>query len=240
MSSPENDRIDPSLCWNCHTQLESPYKCDSCVKIQPWPDGADRFAFLGLPRRLRIDLNDLEERFLRLSRIFHPDFFQDSADQEREISLVNAARLNKAYNTLKDPTQRAAYILELELGAQHKHTKAIPQDLAFEIMELQDALAEYADQGGAAKSTSAAARELQRLHDTLRQRYEQNLNDLDLFFAQYDKVMDESTSPFEPQVTARKKEILTRIDQTLAARLYVRRALENVTAALEGRDVNQL
>ena len=240
MALPQNDHIDPSLCWNCHSRLESPYKCDSCVKIQPWPDGADQFTFLGLPRRLRIDPDNLEERFLRLSRIFHPDFFQDSTDQERDISLVNAARLNKAYNTLKDPTQRAGYILELELGAQYTPTKSVPPDLAYDIMELQDALAEYAALSADNKADSATGRELQRQRGALTQRYEQNLYDLDLFFAQYDKLMDESTSPFEPQVKAKKNEILNRIDQTLAARLYLKRALENVTAALEGRNVNLL
>lgn len=240
MNPPENHEINPSLCWNCHTQLESPYQCEHCVKIQPWPDGADKFAFLGLPRRLRIDLDDLEERFLRLSRIFHPDFFQDSADEERDISLVNAARLNNAYNTLKDPAARAGYILELELGSKYKPTKTVPPDLAVEIMDLQDALAEYAAAGEDEAARADATRELERQKTALQRQYDQNLADLDLFFAQYDRLMDESTSPFEPNVRVKKDEILRRIDQTLAARLYLKRALDNIVAALEGHNVNPL
>jgi molecular chaperone HscB len=240
MTPPESHEINPSLCWNCHTRLESPYQCEHCIKIQPWPDGTDQFAFLGLPRRLSIDPDDLEARFLRLSRIFHPDFFRDSTDKEQEISLVNAARLNKAYDTLKNPALRAGYILKLELGSKHKPTKTVPPDLAAEIMELQDALADYAAAENNDPAQAEALLELQRLQSALQQRFEQNLGDLDLFFAQYDKVMDESTSPFEPDVRAKKEEILGRIDQTLAARLYLKRALDNIAGALEGQDVNSL
>lgn len=240
MKPADNTEVNPSLCWHCHAELDSPYKCDRCVKIQPWSDGTDRFSFLGLPRRLGIDLVELDDRFLKLSRIFHPDFFQDSFDDEREISLVNAARLNTAYNTLKDPTTRAGYLLELELGAKYHPTKIVPPELAEQIMELQELLTEYT--AATTEDSPDPQREAEVVGEqtATEKRLATNLTLLDELFAAYDRVMDEATSPFEPETRRKKQEILKRLDETLAARLYLQRAQTNINAALAGNHVNVL
>jgi len=240
MIGPDHQATASSLCWNCAAELESPYQCDRCVKIQPWSDGTDCFTFLGLPRRLQIDPDNLEERFLKLSRIFHPDFFQDSSSAERDISLVNAARLNKAYNTLKDPTSRAGYILELELGSKYRPTKTVPPELAAEIMELQELLADYTspDVDDPAKEKSES--ELQRRFAVVQRQYEKTLEDLDKVFAEYDQTMDKATSPFEPEVRKKKEDILTRLDQILATRHYLKRVIDNIAGALRGNNVNPI
>jgi len=240
VNTADNHAATPSLCWNCNAQLESPYCCDRCVKIQPWPDAADFFTFLGLPRRLRIDQAGLEERFLKLSRMFHPDFFQDSITPERDISLVNAARLNKAYCTLKDPTARAEYILELELGTRRKPSKTVPPNIAAQVMELQELLFAFAALSDDNPARIARKTELAERHAAIVQQDAETLADLDRLFAEYDLVMDEATSPFEPAARRKIESILTRIDQTLAARLYLKRIEDNVAAVLEGKDANPL
>ncbi len=240
MKPPENHQVSPSLCWNCHTELESPYRCDNCIKIQPWPDGVDRFAFLGLPRRLQVDVDDLEERFLKLSKIFHPDYYQGSDEKQREIALINASRLNRAYHTLKDPTLRAAYILELELGSQYKPTKTVQPELAAEIMELQEILAEYNTLEDGSAARAEASSELAGRLKTLQKMFSQNDDDLDLYFNQYDQLKDSATSPLEPAVREKVEKVLKHIDLTLATRLYLKRAIDNITAVLEGQDVSPL
>ena len=64
-----------------------------------------------------IDPEMLEAKFYELSRAFHPDFYQNKSETEQAISLSNAATLNTAYRTLRDPIQRAEYLLDLEAGA---------------------------------------------------------------------------------------------------------------------------
>jgi molecular chaperone HscB len=240
VSTGNHSHSTSSLCWNCNAELDSPYRCDRCVKIQPWPDGIDFFSFLGLPRRLRIDLDSLDERFLKLSRVFHPDFFQDSDDEERDISLVNAARLNRAYNVLKDPASRAGYILELELGTKLKHSKNVPPEIAAEIMDLQESLAEFAALDENQRTASRARDRLTAQCSELEEKYNRTLEELDALFKEYDEAMDNATSPMEPQVRKQKESILTRIDRTLTSRLYLKRILDNVAATLEGKDVNLL
>jgi molecular chaperone HscB len=75
---------------------------------------ADFFSFLGLPRKLRIDMNDLEQRYRALSRQFHPDYFYNAGPAERRASLERSSYLNDAYRTLKSQAARVEYLLKLE------------------------------------------------------------------------------------------------------------------------------
>ena len=49
--------------------------CPQCTKILSIGRNGDYFSFLGLPRKLNLSANDLEQRFRGLSRQFHPDYF---------------------------------------------------------------------------------------------------------------------------------------------------------------------
>src|SRR5258708_12346145 len=74
----------------------------------------DFFSFLGLPRKLRIDMSDLEQRYRALSRQFHPDYFYNAPPAERRAALEKSSYLNDAYRTLKSPIARIEYLLKLE------------------------------------------------------------------------------------------------------------------------------
>ena len=77
------------------------------------PRGADYFAFFGLPRKLTIDLAELERRFHSLSWKLHPDNFVRATEDERQLSLERSSQLNDAYRTLRDPVSRVEYLLSL-------------------------------------------------------------------------------------------------------------------------------
>jgi molecular chaperone HscB len=97
----------------------------------------DYFAFFDLPRKLEIDLKDLEKRFYALSRKHHPDLQARKSARERAEAEEATALLNDAYRTLREPMQRASYLLKLEgfdIGEQT--TKDVPPELLEEIFEL--------------------------------------------------------------------------------------------------------
>jgi molecular chaperone HscB len=74
----------------------------------------DYFSFLSLPRKLNLDVADLEQRYRALSRQFHPDFYYNAPPAERRASLENTSYLNDAYRTLKNPVARIEYLLKVE------------------------------------------------------------------------------------------------------------------------------
>src|SRR5207244_1154936 len=70
--------------------------CPQCGKILPLGRRApDYFAFLGLPRKLHVGADDLEQRFRMLSRQFHPDYFYNATPagrRERARRPIEAKR----------------------------------------------------------------------------------------------------------------------------------------------------
>jgi molecular chaperone HscB len=122
--------------------------CPQCTKILTLGRHGDHFAFVGVPRKLNLDLADLEQRFRQLSRQFHPDFFYNASPSERLASLERSSYLNDAYRTLKQPISRIAYLLELEGmwttadKGDGNASKQVPPALLEEVFALNEELDE--------------------------------------------------------------------------------------------------
>lgn len=89
----------------------------------------DCFALLELPRRPAVDLETLKAKFLAQSAACHPDHSHNSAPAERESLTARFAALNSAHQTLRDPKDRLAHLLELELGKKPTGIEGVPPDL---------------------------------------------------------------------------------------------------------------
>src|SRR5258708_35593544 len=85
--------------------------CPQCTKILTIGRQGDYFAFLGVPRKLNLDLADLEQRFRTLSRQFHPDYFYNATPAERLASLEQSSYLNEQFRILEWPISPIGYIL---------------------------------------------------------------------------------------------------------------------------------
>jgi molecular chaperone HscB len=88
--------------------------CPNCSRILALGRHGDYFAFLGLPRRLTIAPDALEQRFRDLSRKFHPDYYYNAPPAERLASLERSSYLNDAYRTLRNPVSRIEHLLAIE------------------------------------------------------------------------------------------------------------------------------
>lgn len=101
------------------------------------------FDLFGLPLDYSVDRVRLSESYRQLQQQFHPDRFANASEQERRLSLQMASRLNEGSRVLRDPIERAKYLLELEgvdLGTDGE-TLRDPQFL-MEQMELREQLEE--------------------------------------------------------------------------------------------------
>lgn len=119
----------------------------------------DHFARLGLPAALDLDAAALDRAYFALQRQWHPDRFVSRPPDERARASAEAASLNEAYRTLKDPLSRAFYMAGMAGVDLPGDGKTIDDpDLLMEAMEAREALHD-ADTLDAVDKLAAEARQ---------------------------------------------------------------------------------
>jgi molecular chaperone HscB len=101
------------------------------------------FALLGVESRFDLDLPALEKTHRELSRALHPDKFAQASASERRAALEEAATVNEAWRTLRDPIKRAEALFRLHGIAvgEDNEPKSTPTFL-MEVLEMREELAE--------------------------------------------------------------------------------------------------
>ena len=108
------------------------------------PDFArDHFELLGLPLRYAVDSQRLESGYRELQSQVHPDRFASATEAERRVAMQWATRANEALRTLKDPIERARYLLQLKgYDTEEESNTAMPPDFLMQQMEWREAVAD--------------------------------------------------------------------------------------------------
>jgi molecular chaperone HscB len=123
--------------------MESPIACSACGALNPEPPQTfDCFELFGMQRRFDVDLGALRQKYLTLSQLVHPDMAGQESDEARRYTLGLSAKLNRAYETLKNPARRAEYLLTLSGGPTAADNKNVPGQLLAEIMVLREEIEE--------------------------------------------------------------------------------------------------
>ncbi|MBP1636127.1 MAG: heat shock protein DnaJ-like protein [Acidobacteria bacterium] len=217
--------------------------CPQCDRILSLARHGDYFLFFGLPRKLNIDLADLERRFRDLSRQFHPDYFYNASPGERLASLERSSYLNDAYRVLRQPIDRVEYLLKLEGLAPVGRQQPASQDP--ELLERVFAMNEELDQVRAARAAGAAAEEVGRRLEAARRPIEARAARQDerlaALMAQWDAVMDGDEAGLKPCSTGadgggaalqgcseKKRQTLEALRGLLQERSYVANLLQLV------------
>lgn len=103
----------------------------------------DDFELFGLPRRFAQDRAALDARWRALQAEVHPDRFASEGAASQRIAMQWAVRVNEAYQRLKDPVKRAAYLCELAgVAVQTENNTAMPPAFLMQQMEWREALEE--------------------------------------------------------------------------------------------------
>ena len=73
----------------------------------------NHFTTFDLPVTYSIYVVRLAVAYRDLQAAVHPDRFVNATDAEKRIAMTRTVEINDAYTTLKDPVQRAMYLLSL-------------------------------------------------------------------------------------------------------------------------------
>lgn len=99
------------------------------------------FALFGLPEQFHLDDTLLEQNYRLLAAKFHPDKTTAASAFEQKQAVMMAAAVNEAYRILKNPTDRAAYLLQAEgIDADAPEHTAFAPEFLMQQMEWRETL----------------------------------------------------------------------------------------------------
>jgi molecular chaperone HscB len=101
------------------------------------------FEIFGLPPAFALDRAALDARWKDLQREAHPDRHAAADAQTQRQAMQWSVRINEAYQRLKDPLRRAAYLCELSgVPVNAENNTAMPPAFLMQQMEWREALEE--------------------------------------------------------------------------------------------------
>ena len=107
---------------------------------------ADDFELFGLTRQFAQERAALDARWKALQGEAHPDKFAAQGAAAQRVAMQWSVRINEAYQRLKDPLKRAAYLCELTGLAVNAHSNtAMPTAFLMQQMEWREALDDAQD-----------------------------------------------------------------------------------------------
>lgn len=131
------------------------------------------FQLFGLPERQALERADIDARWKALQSEVHPDRFAAEGAAAQRVAMQWAMRVNEAYQRLRDPLSRAAYLCELRgapVGAENN--TQMPAAFLMQQMAWREALDEAAGEAAlealdadAAQAEAATLEEARRLLD---------------------------------------------------------------------------
>ncbi|KAI8890288.1 Co-chaperone Hsc20 [Backusella circina FSU 941] len=122
-----------------------------------------------------IDLKAMRRRFLILQQKAHPDSYSQAPKREHDYAQLQSSVINKAYHTLKNPLDRAHYILGQE-GIKISEDESLSDpELLMEVMEFREELDEVTTE-----------KELLPLKERNDEKYQETVDKLTAAFDQHD------------------------------------------------------
>lgn len=107
------------------------------TQVQP----PDPFAVFGVDHQLDLDMQQLERRYLELSRANHPDQNRAAGIDDCAAVLSRAAEVNDSWRVLKDRWRRAQALIQLRAPEALDEHKQLDPEFLLEAMDLAERVA---------------------------------------------------------------------------------------------------
>jgi molecular chaperone HscB len=99
------------------------------------------FTLFGVAEQFAQERSRLDARWKELQREAHPDKFAAQGAAAQRVAMQWSVRINEAYQRLKDPLARAAYLCELRGAPVQAHSNtAMPAQFLMQQMDWREAL----------------------------------------------------------------------------------------------------
>lgn len=131
------------------------------------------FELFGLAPRFVQDRLAIDARWKDLQREAHPDKFVAQGVSAQRLAMQWSVRINEAYQRLKDPLKRAAYLCELNAAPVNAENNTA---MATEFLMQQMAWREALDEAGSSAELDDLAEQVRNARHQVLQEFEQLLD----------------------------------------------------------------
>ena len=130
-------------CSSCGAQPISSVYCQHCKDVNLDFSAQDHFSVFHLPLQYSLAKDVLEERYLKLSRVTHPDLVCGEIKKDPRL-LALSSFVNESYRVLKDDFLRAEAMLKYYSEGLSLDGNALPPCFLMDMLELQEEVESYA------------------------------------------------------------------------------------------------
>ena len=103
------------------------------------------FELFKLPIAPTVDKSMLPKTYFELQKKYHPDFFSDAGEDEKEEVLQQSANINKAFKIFQQSEKTLEYFLQLTGIITTDEKYELSPGFLMEMMDINESLAEDAD-----------------------------------------------------------------------------------------------
>ena len=100
------------------------------------------FELFDLPVAPVVNKSTLAKKYFELQKKFHPDFFTNESEEEKEMVLQQSADINKAFKIFQNSEKTIEYFLQQKGIITTDEKFSLPHGFLMEMMELNEDLSE--------------------------------------------------------------------------------------------------
>ena len=102
----------------------------------------NHFELFDIPVALKVDKSLLSKKYFELQRKYHPDFYSQENEAEKQTALETSSQVNKAYKTFQNEDATIKYVLQLHELLEEEEKYQLPADFLLEMMDLNEEVME--------------------------------------------------------------------------------------------------
>ncbi len=118
------------------------------------------FELFDIPVTLQVDKQGLSKKYFDLQKKFHPDYFGNATEAEKEAALDISSQINKAFKTFQSNDATIKYVLELKGLLEQEEKYTLPPTFLMEVLELNEMKMDGASPQEIAAKTKALQEEI--------------------------------------------------------------------------------
>lgn len=103
------------------------------------------FELFGLKETPVIDKSSITKKYIELQKKFHPDFYTNENEADKEYAMEQSAEINKGYKIFSHKDKTIEYFLKLRDVIKPDEKFDLPAGFLMKMMELNEGFADNTD-----------------------------------------------------------------------------------------------